>query len=99
MVLHGQTKHVNKVHCSVLRTFSPGTSYVTSTTQHTLRSTTMANLNFKGKRDLGGRHSKVWIICMAASNAFCDKTPMLVSKTTKRRCLKKVPNFPVNIVQ
>ena len=53
------------------------------------------SLHFRGKRCAGGKHSKVRLIGMAASNALGEKLPMFViGKYAKPRCFKHVRNLP-----
>lgn len=52
-------------------------------------------LHFKGDRCSGGKHSKVRLTGMAASNALGEKIPMFViGKSAKPRCFKNVTNLP-----
>ena len=49
------------------------------------------SLHFRGKRSAGGKHSKVRLTGMAASNALGEKLPMFViGKYAKPRCFKNV---------
>ena len=53
------------------------------------------SLHFRGKRCAGGKHSKVRLTGMAASNALGEKLPMFViGKSAKPRCFKHVRNLP-----
>ena len=52
-------------------------------------------LHFRGKRCSGGKHSKVRLTGMAASNALGEKIPMFViGKSASPKCFKHVPNLP-----
>ena len=52
-------------------------------------------LHFRGKRCSGGKHSKVRLRGMAASNALEEKIPMFViGKSTSPRCFKHVRHLP-----
>ena len=53
------------------------------------------SLHFRGKRCSGGKHSKIRLTGMAASNALGEKTPMFViGKSANPRCFKHVRNLP-----
>jgi len=53
------------------------------------------SLHFRGKRCAGGKHSKVRLTGMAASNAIGEKLPMfLIGKSAKPRCFKNRHNLP-----
>ena len=53
------------------------------------------SMYLKNERCSGGKHSKLRITCLAASNAVRDKLPMLViGKSTKSRCFKHIKNLP-----
>ena len=53
------------------------------------------NLHFKGQPCSGGKHIKKRITGMAVSNTLWWKISILVvSKSTKSRCFKHVPNLP-----
>ena len=52
------------------------------------------SLHFRGKRCSGGKHSKVRLTGMAASNALGEKIPMFViGKSTSPRCFKHGRNL------
>ena len=52
------------------------------------------SLHFRGKRCSGGKHSKVRLTEMAASNALGGKIPMFVTgKSASPRCFKHVRNL------
>ena len=51
----------------------------------------LKSLHFQGKRCSGGKHSKVWLTGMAASNALGEKIRMFViGKSASPRCSKHV---------
>ena len=53
------------------------------------------SLHFRGKRCSGGKHSKVGLTGMTASNAFGEKIPMFViGKSASQTCFKHLRNFP-----
>ena len=53
------------------------------------------SLHFRGKRCSGGKHKKVRLTGMAASNALGEKIPMFViGKSASPRCFKHVHNLP-----
>ena len=53
------------------------------------------SLHFRGKRCSGGKHSKVRLTGMAASNALGEKIPMFViGKSANPICFKHVCNIP-----
>ena len=53
------------------------------------------SLHFQGKRCSGGKHSKVRLTGMAASNALGEKIPMFViGKSASPTCFKHVRNLP-----
>ena len=52
-------------------------------------------LHLRGKHCSGGKHSKVRLTGMAASNALGEKIPMFViGKSASPRCFKHVRNLP-----
>ena len=53
------------------------------------------SLHIRGKRCSGGKHSKVQLTGMAASNALGEKIPIFsIGKSASPRCLKYVRNLP-----
>ena len=55
-------------------------------------------LHFRGKHCFGGKHSKVLLTGMDASNALCEKIPMLViGKSTSPRCSRTFVTSPADI--
>ena len=53
------------------------------------------SLHFRGKHCLGGKHRKVRLTGMTASNALGEKIPMFVNgKSDSPRCSKHVRNLP-----
>ena len=53
------------------------------------------SLHCRGKRCLGGKHSKVRLTRMYASNALGEQISMFViGKSASPRCFKHVRNFP-----
>ena len=52
------------------------------------------SLYFRGKRCSGGKHSKVRLIGMAASNALGEKILFVIGKSSSPRCFKHVRNLP-----
>ena len=56
------------------------------------------SLHFRGKRCAGGKHSKVRLARMAASNALGEKLPMFViGKSAKPRCFRQFVTSLVGI--
>ena len=52
-------------------------------------------LHFRGKHCSGGKHSKVWLTRMTASNVLGEKIPMFyIGKSASPRCFKHVRNPP-----
>ena len=50
-------------------------------------------LHFRGKHCSGGKHSKVWLTRMTASNVLGEKIPMFyIGKSASPRCFKHVHN-------
>ena len=55
----------------------------------------LQSLHLQGKRCSDGKHSKVQLTRMAASNALSEKTPIFViGKSANPRCFKHVHNLP-----
>ena len=53
------------------------------------------SLHFRGKCCSGGKHSKVCLTGMVASNALCEKIPtFVIGKSGNPRCFKHVHNLP-----
>ena len=56
---------------------------------------TSKSLHFRGKHCSGGKHSKVWLTRMTASNVLGEKIPMFyIGKSASPRCFKHVHNPP-----
>ena len=54
---------------------------------------TSKSLHFRGKHCSGGKHSKVWLTRMTASNVLGEKIPMFyIGKSASPRCFKHVHN-------
>ena len=53
------------------------------------------SFHFKGDRCSGGKHSKLRLTGLAASNAIGEKLPMFfIGKSAKPRCFKGIKNIP-----
>ena len=60
-----------------------------------LRDTAVKIFVLLSNRCSGGKHSKVWLAGMTASNALGEKIPIFViGKSTSRRCFKHIRNLP-----
>ena len=56
------------------------------------------SLHFRGKHCSGGKHCKVRLTGMAASNALGEKIPMFViGKSASSRCFKQFRKSPLQI--